>query len=181
MKTKISFLSLMLIISAIMFIFSSCLKDDQLQPFDSTPDIAVSDSTGDVAEPILASDFSVFENIASLNADVKYTEALESLNSGERSSAGVAIRAFRCADGGETLVVHNPASADLNFFNTREYQVYWLKAGELAGTQTRLSCICEGRYAVIVINNVTNTGVGRAFYFSPNSCNPNPDGTGTSG
>ena len=84
---------------------------------------------------------------------------------------GIDIQAFPCVNGGETLVVYNPNDPDLNFYNSKEYQVMWLRAGELAGTSTSLQCICKGKYAVIVLNRLTQTGVGKAFYYSTANCN----------
>ncbi len=90
---------------------------------------------------------------------------------------GIDVMAFPCLNGGETLVVYNPNDADLNFFNSDEYQVIWVSEdGVLAGTRTRLQCVCKGRYSVIVLNKLTHTGVGRAFYTSLANCNS--DNTG---
>jgi len=175
MKTKNSFLMSILFSSTFMFMFFSCQKDEAVHLLD--PGLVHAQSSQDANKAIRTiDDFSDFEiskeTIEGLTSDPELAKALEKLSASDLSFGNVGIRSFACADGGETLLVYNPNDPNLNVYDSREYQVFWLRAGELAGTRARLQCICQGRYAVIVLNRINKVGIGKAFYFSPVSCNP---------
>jgi hypothetical protein len=167
MKPKISFLTLIFSISVFTLILFSCAKEELL-PLINTSKVFTQPV---IDEANLSASASVpFENKFQKEQRSKITttlsETLESINTyvQARTDSKVAIRAFTCSDGGETLIVYNPDYSDLNFYNSTEFEIQWFKDGELVGNRTRLNCICKGKYAVIVIDNVSITGIGRAFY-----------------
>ena len=76
---------------------------------------------------------------------------------------GVAIKSYNCTFRGQHLLVYEPKSSLLNFYNHKKYTVHWFKNGvKILSDYNILRCVGDGKFTAIVICNRTKDTIGIA-------------------
>ena len=167
----LSFLSLMTLITLLLF---SCAKEQILPAFESNQTISkhAIDQKVESVDDLSIEVSDDLEEIPELTFN-SLEEAKEKIEFGLNPAWGIDILSFPCTRRGESLVVYNPNSTDLDFYSSRSYAIYWFKDGRrlVRNTKTQLDCVCKGNYTVIVLNRRTLTAVGIAS-FGVGFCHP---------
>jgi len=165
MKNRINVLSFLSLITFTLLLLFSCAKEEIFpsNELNTASSIQAFDDTAESVDELPPDIVTNVENdpITDLNS---LTEALQSIDFEEHANWGIDIKAFACTRSGHSLVVHNPNSPDLDFYDSRRYGVYWFKDGRplVRSTKTRLECVCKGIYTAIVMYRGTQTAVGMA-------------------
>lgn len=176
MKTPIRFLTLIFLLSVLTILLTSCEKIEIPEPGpEKFPPPTYRDENPPHIPPYLDDDFS--NDGLESEVNMTFEEALERIDFETNSRWGVAIKAFPCIYGGKSLLVYNPNDPDLGFYDSSRFTIHWFKDSRpVRSDRVRLDCVCKGSYAVIVINKLTQQGIGIAFH-SVQACLANEVGT----